>query len=48
MTSQFRRDFKRIKKRGHNLALLEDAPDGLREGGSIDARSRDHALTGSY
>lgn len=48
VTSQFKRDYKRIKKRGYDLALLESVLDRLREGVALDARNRDHALKGSY
>lgn len=48
MTSQFKRDYKRIKKRGYNLTLLENVIGKLCEGVSLDARNRDHALAGSY
>lgn len=47
-TSQFKRDYKCIKKRGYNLALLEDVLDRLCAGEPLEARNRDHALTGSY
>ena len=46
-TAQFRRDYKRIKKRGYNLKLLEAVIDALLAGEKLDPKHRDHALTGS-
>ncbi len=46
-TAQFRRDYKRIKKRGYNLKLLEGVIDALLAGEKLDPKHRDHALTGS-
>ncbi len=47
-TSAFRKDYKRIKKRGYHMDLLEDVIDQLCAGTALDARYRDHALTGNY
>lgn len=46
-TAQFRRDYKRIKKRGYNLKLLEAVIDTLLVGEKLESKHRDHALTGS-
>ena len=46
-TAQFRRDYKRIKKRGYNLKLLEGVIVALLAGEKLDPKHRDHALTGS-
>ena len=46
-TSQFRRDYKRLKKRGYNLELLARAIDALLSGEPLDPVYRDHALTGN-
>lgn len=46
-TAQFRRDYKRIKKRGYDLKLLEAVIDALLAGEKLDAKYRDHALTGN-
>lgn len=45
-TSQFRRDYKRIKRRGYDLALLKAVVDTLLEGVALDARYKDHQLSG--
>ena len=45
-TSQFRRDYRRAKKRGYDMALLKTVVDALLSGQTLDARYRDHQLTG--
>ena len=47
-TGQFRKDYKRIKKRGLNLGLLEQVIDTLLEEKPLALKYRDHALTGDY
>ena len=47
-TSQFRKDYKLMKKRGLNLRLLEDVLDKLIREEPLETRHRDHALTGNY
>ena len=44
----FKRDYKRIKKRGYDLRLLEQVIALLAEGQELPASYRDHALTGDY
>ena len=46
-TSQFRKDYKLMKKRGLNLRLLEDVLDKLIREEPLETRHRDHALTGN-
>ena len=46
-TSQFCRDYKRVKKRGYNLDLLENVIDTLLSEKPLDPKHRDHQLTGS-
>ncbi len=46
-TSQFRKDYKRIKKRGYDLKKLEIVIDALLSGIPLDAKFRDHALSGN-
>ena len=48
MTTQFRKDLKRIDKRGKDLSLLKDVLQTLREEQALDEKYRDHALTGNY
>ena len=47
-TTQFRKDYKRIKKRGYNLELLKKVLDTLMDEKPLDAKHRDHALIGEY
>lgn len=47
-TSQFRKDYKRVKKRGYDMSLLETVIDTLLAEKSLDQRYRDHSLTGNY
>ena len=47
MTTQFRKDLKRINKRGKDLSLLKDVLQTLREEQALEEKYRDHALTGS-
>ena len=48
MTTQFRKDLKRIDKRGKDLSLLKDVLQTLREEQALEEKYRDHALTGNY
>lgn len=47
-TGQFRKDYKRVKKRGYNISLLETVIDKLLVEETLDERYRDHSLTGNY
>ena len=47
-TAQFRKDYKRIKKRGYNLSLLQDVLETLCAEKPLDANYKDHALLGAY
>ena len=47
-STKFRKDYKRIKKRGYNVSLLQDILDKLWSGEKSEAKYKDHALTGSY
>ena len=47
-TAQFRKDYKRIKKRGYNLSLLQDVLGTLCAEKPLDANYKDHALLGAY
>ncbi len=46
--SRFKKDLKRIKKRGLPLSELQDVIDMLAEDIPLPARYRDHALTGQF
>lgn len=47
-TGAFRKDYKRIKKCGYDMSLLENVIDVLLAEKSLEDRFRDHALTGNY
>ena len=47
-TAQFRRDYKRIKKRRFNIAELQAVVTMLAEGKILPETDRDHALICSY
>lgn len=44
----FRRDYKRIQKRGYDLGLLEKVVNMLAAGEKLPPRYRDHTLSGDY
>lgn len=47
-TTQFRKDYKRIRKRGYDTDLLKQVLDRLISGEPLDLRYRDHSLSGNY
>ena len=47
-TTQFRKDYKLAKKRGYNLDLLDKVLNILLNEEPLEAKYRDHALTGNY
>jgi mRNA interferase YafQ len=47
-TSQFKKDFKRIKKRGKDLSKLKDIVSAIANRESLEERHRDHALSGNW
>jgi len=47
-TTQFSRDVKRMRKRGKDLAKLQDIVKLLVEGAPLPANHRDHPLTGPW
>ena len=47
-TTQFRKDLKRIKKRGLNLNSLKFVLDTLQKQEPLPLKYRDHALVGNY
>lgn len=47
-TSQFKKDFKRIKKRGKDLGKLKEVITVIATGEVLDERHRDHALSGKW
>lgn len=44
----FKRDYKRIKKRGYDVRLLERTIELLAEGKGLPPEYHDHALSGDY
>jgi mRNA interferase YafQ len=46
-TSKFKKDRKRIKKRGYDLKLLERVVEQLACGDKLDAKHSDHQLQGN-
>ncbi len=46
-TSQFRKDLKKIKKRGKDIHKLKEVVRQIANGEILAARHRDHALIGS-
>ena len=47
-TGQFKRDLKLAKKQHKNLDKLFEVIEVLAGGGALDAKYRDHDLTGNY
>ncbi|MCM1299766.1 MAG: type II toxin-antitoxin system YafQ family toxin [Firmicutes bacterium] len=47
-TSNFRKDYKRIKKRGYDLSLLQNVIDTLLSEKTLDPGFKDHSLIGEY
>lgn len=44
----FKRDYKRIKKRGYDMSLLEKVIGILTEGKPLPSQYKDHGLSGDY
>ena len=44
----FKKDYKRIKRRGYDMRLLEKVISILAEGKSLPAKYKDHDLIGNY
>lgn len=47
-TSQFKKDVKLAKKQGKDIDKLLEAVEKLANGDTLDAKYRDHTLTGDY
>ena len=47
-TSQFKKDFKRIKKRGKDLNKLKEVVSAIASSEALQERHRDHALSGNW
>ena len=48
MTSQFKKDLKRARKRGLPIGELEAVIDAILEGADLPPKHRDHLLSGDY
>ena len=47
-TGQFRKDFKRIRKRRYDISLLDDVIQKLSDSESLPPQYHDHDLSGDY
>ena len=47
-TNAYKKSYKRAKKRGLNLKLLDDVVEALGQGHKLDAKYRDHSLHGNW
>ena len=47
-TSQFKKDFKRIKKRSKDLGKLKEVVSAIANSEVLEERHRDHALIGNW
>ena len=46
--TKFRRQYKRLIKRGYNMDLLKTVVDKLANGEKLEPKHRDHALSGNW
>lgn len=46
--SSFKKDYKRIIKRGYNIKLMEDVISKLVKQEPLSEKNKDHALSGDY
>lgn len=47
-TTAYKKSYKLMKKRGLDLSLLDNVVDALRQGRQLDAKYRDHELSGKF
>ena len=47
-TSQFRRDYKRVMKRGMDMRILDQVITALAMGETLPEKNKDHALSGQW
>lgn len=47
-TTQFKKDIKRVQRRGRDLDIMKGVITSLAQGTVLDTRFRDHALLGQY
>lgn len=46
--SSFKKDYKRVIKRGYNAKLLEEIIEKLANGEKLPEKNKDHSLSGNY
>ena len=47
-TTAFKKSYKLMQKRGLNISLLDEVIDLLRQGRQLDAKYKDHPLSGQF
>lgn len=47
-TNKFKKDLKKIIKRGYKIELLDNVIETLLSGEPLDVKHKDHALTGNW
>ena len=47
-TALFKKDYKRVQKRGYNIELLKEVITLLAKGEELPLKNRDHALSGDW
>ena len=47
-TTAYKKSYKLMKKRGLDLSLLNNVVDTLRQGKQLEAKYRDHELSGKF
>ena len=47
-TTAFKKSYRLMKKRGLDVAVLDEVVDLLRQGKKLDEKYRDHSLTGNF
>lgn len=48
MTSKYSKSYKKMRRRGMDMALLDNVVDHLRHGKTLPPKYKDHALSGNY
>lgn len=48
LTNSFKRDYKKIVKRGYDIKLMETVVDILLTGETLPEKNKDHALSGNW
>ena len=48
LSNQFKKDMRAAKRRGYDMSLLNNVVETLAAGQALDAKYRDHSLSGTY